>query len=99
MADQAMKVLLAQKWSDSKDPTGWWMSEKLDGVRSVPHAVHGYACALLTCVTMMLWYNSAYWTGSTFYSRQGNKFHAPAFFTADLPKTPLDGELWCGRGL
>jgi hypothetical protein len=33
MADQAMKVLLAQKWSDSKDPTGWWMSEKLDGVR------------------------------------------------------------------
>jgi len=41
----------------------------------------------------------AYWTGSTFYSRNGNKFHAPKFFTEDLPKTPLDGELWCGRGL
>ena len=24
---------------------------------------------------------------------------APAFFTKDLPSTPLDGELWCGRGL
>lgn len=90
------------------DPTGYWISEKLDGVR-------------------------AYWSGSAFYSRQGNQFFAPPFFTKDLPKTvcpattfvatvrataplqlfsvatylslrcflwqPLDGELWCGRGL
>jgi DNA ligase-1 len=28
-----LPVLLAQKWEDT-DPTGWWMSEKLDGVRS-----------------------------------------------------------------
>ncbi|CAJ1375013.1 unnamed protein product [Effrenium voratum] len=27
-------VLLAKKWED-EDPTGWWMSEKLDGVRAV----------------------------------------------------------------
>jgi DNA ligase-1 len=26
-------VLLAQTWDESVDPTGWWMSEKLDGVR------------------------------------------------------------------
>lgn len=28
-------VLLAQKWdlAEGPDPTGWWMSEKLDGVR------------------------------------------------------------------
>jgi len=25
--------LLADKWEDGKDPTGWYMSEKLDGVR------------------------------------------------------------------
>jgi hypothetical protein len=31
---------------------GWWMSEKLDGVR-------------------------AYWSGSNFYSRNGNRFPAP----------------------
>ena len=40
----------------------------------------------------------AYWSGGTFYSRNGNVFPAPAFFTKDLPKEPLDGELWGGRG-
>lgn len=29
------KVLLAQKWEADVDPTGWWMSEKLDGVRAI----------------------------------------------------------------
>ncbi len=28
------KVLLAQKWTEEVDPTGWYMSEKLDGVRA-----------------------------------------------------------------
>jgi DNA ligase-1 len=27
-------VLLANKWDECHDPTGWWMSEKLDGVRA-----------------------------------------------------------------
>jgi DNA ligase-1 len=27
-------VLLAHKWEQGMDPTGWWMSEKLDGVRA-----------------------------------------------------------------
>lgn len=76
-AQDASSVLLAHKYEPDKknaiDPTGWWMSEKLDGVR-------------------------AYWSGSTFYSRNGNVFPAPAFFTKDLPKEPLDGELWGGRG-
>ena len=36
----------------------------------------------------------AYWSGSNFYSRQGHMFHAPDFFKEDLPKIPLDGELW-----
>lgn len=31
--DTAPPVLLAHKWED-EDPTGWWMSEKLDGVRA-----------------------------------------------------------------
>lgn len=26
-------ILLAKKWTPDIDPTGWWMSEKLDGVR------------------------------------------------------------------
>jgi len=39
----------------------------------------------------------AYWTGTEFLSRQGNKFYAPSWFTAWLPKIPLDGELWLAR--
>ncbi|MDP2341048.1 MAG: DNA ligase [Deltaproteobacteria bacterium] len=65
-------VLLAHKWENDIDPRGWWMSEKLDGVR-------------------------AWWTGTEFMSRLGNKFFAPSWFTASLPPHLLDGELWLGR--
>ena len=68
-------VLLAEKWTPDVDPTGCWMSEKLDGVR-------------------------AYWNGEAFYSRNGNMFAAPAWFTDLLPKNvSLDGELYVGPGL
>ena len=40
----------------------------------------------------------AIWDGKTFYTRRGNEINAPAWFTKDLPKTTLDGELWLGRG-
>src|ERR1041384_521678 len=65
-------VLLAESWDNATDLTGWWMSEKLDGVR-------------------------AYWDGKQFFSRLGNTYHAPDWFVAGLPDTPLDGELWGGR--
>ncbi len=39
----------------------------------------------------------AYWTGDRFLSRQGNVYHAPAWFTHNLPNVPLDGELWIDR--
>lgn len=68
-----MKLLLAKPWTADKDPTGWWMSEKLDGVR-------------------------AYWDGRRFVSRLGNEFFAPDWFKSKLPVTPLDGELFVGRG-
>jgi len=67
-------VLLAEKWTPATDPTGCWMSEKLDGVR-------------------------AYWDGESFYSRNGNRFAAPSWFTDLLPAdTTLDGELYMGPG-
>jgi DNA ligase-1 len=65
-------LLLAHPWENDLDLTGWWMSEKLDGVR-------------------------AYWDGKRFWSRLGNEFMAPEWFTAALPDSPLDGELWGGR--
>ena len=33
-AGKAPPVLLAHKWEVDHDPTGWWMSEKLDGIRA-----------------------------------------------------------------
>lgn len=39
----------------------------------------------------------AYWDGKQFLSRLGNVFVAPEWFTAGLPTTPLDGELWLER--
>ncbi len=65
-------LLLAESWDNVTDPAGWWLSEKLDGVR-------------------------AYWDGKQFWSRLGNLFHAPDWFTAGLPDIPLDGELWLDR--
>jgi DNA ligase-1 len=40
----------------------------------------------------------AYWDGTQLLTRAGNVIHAPAWFTARWPATPLDGELWAGRG-
>ena len=39
----------------------------------------------------------AFWNGSEFYSRNGNKFFAPEWFTKDFPICQLDGELFAGR--
>ncbi|KAI7827154.1 hypothetical protein BC939DRAFT_445927 [Gamsiella multidivaricata] len=76
MAYDAQQVILAHSWTEDSgiDPAGYWMAEKLDGIR-------------------------AYFDGTHFYSRAGNKFLAPPFFSENLPKDqPLDGELWLGRG-
>lgn len=69
-----VSVLLAHKYKEGEtNPVGWWLSEKLDGVR-------------------------AYWNGRCFYSRLGNAFFAPSWFTKGLPKDMhLDGELFGGR--
>jgi DNA ligase 1 len=40
----------------------------------------------------------AVWDGKQLKTRQGNVINAPKWFTKDLPKTSLDGELWLGRG-
>ncbi|MDP2680275.1 MAG: DNA ligase [Rhodoferax sp.] len=40
----------------------------------------------------------AFWDGQYLRFRSGLPIAAPDWFTAGLPKTPLDGELWLGRG-
>ena len=39
-----------------------------------------------------------YWNGRQLISRGGVPIAAPAWFTAGWPSTPIDGELWAGRG-
>jgi DNA ligase-1 len=39
-----------------------------------------------------------YWDGETLRTRSGAIIPVPAWFTARWPKTPMDGELWAGRG-
>ena len=40
----------------------------------------------------------ALWDGATLRFRSGRVIAAPTWFTAKLPTTALDGELWLGRG-
>jgi DNA ligase-1 len=40
----------------------------------------------------------AVWDGEVLRFRSGRTINAPAWFVAGLPKQPLDGELWIGRG-
>jgi DNA ligase-1 len=39
----------------------------------------------------------AYWDGKVLQFKSGRVIAAPAWFTAALPRTALDGELWLGR--
>ncbi len=39
-----------------------------------------------------------WWDGENLLSRGGNIYHAPDWFTDQLPDYVLDGELWIGRG-
>ena len=66
-------LMQAKLWPAGQDPSGYLVSEKLDGVR-------------------------AFWDGQSLRFRSGLPIAAPAWFTAALPPTALDGELWLGRG-
>ena len=39
-----------------------------------------------------------YWDGQKLLTRGGQIINAPVWFTANWPSTPMDGELWAGRG-
>ena len=39
-----------------------------------------------------------FWDGQKLLTRGGQAISAPAWFTANWPATPMDGELWAGRG-
>ncbi|MBS0344130.1 MAG: DNA ligase [Proteobacteria bacterium] len=39
-----------------------------------------------------------YWDGKQLLLRSGEKVAVPAWFTANWPRQPMDGEIWVGRG-
>ena len=39
-----------------------------------------------------------HWDGQALWTRGGHRVEAPGWFTAGWPATPMDGELWLGRG-
>lgn len=38
------------------------------------------------------------WTGKALYTRDGTRLAVPAYFVRGFPSSPLDGELYLGRG-
>ncbi|MEQ3635102.1 DNA ligase [Alcanivorax sp.] len=70
---QPPALQLAQTYEQGVALQGYWVSEKLDGVR-------------------------AYWDGERLISKGGHVINAPSWFVRGYPGTPMDGELWMGRG-
>ena len=80
---------------------GWFMSEKLDGIRAfwdggISRGIPAHK---------IKWANTAkdyrlkeLPTATGLWSRYGKVIHAPDFWLDKMPPVPCDGELYCGRG-
>ena len=92
-------LMLAQTYKPAKYlVSGWFLSEKCDGKRAYWDSGVSRGCL----ATEVPWANTikdkkpVVCTG--LYTRAGKVIHAPDWFLNELPKIPLDGELYCGRG-
>jgi len=88
-------VMLAHNYID-QDPTGYWMSEKMDGMRAFWDGgiTRGYEKHTVP------WSHKTrpYDLSTGLWSRYGNPIYAPDWWLDGLPKNhPLDGELWIDR--
>lgn len=88
---------LCHKYDPQKHFVGnWFLSTKLDGIRAFWDG--GVTSGILA--NQVPWANTEkdkreiICTG--LWSRYGKVIHAPAWWTAHIPKIPLDGELYCG---
>lgn len=90
-------VLLAKSYED-QNIAGWFLSEKLDGVRAL-----WLPWTRGRSSNDIPWFNRAKdsreYICSGLWSRLGKTFAAPKWFLDKLPEHPLDGELFLGRGL
>lgn len=91
-------LMLAQTWIPAKQHiTGWFMSEKLDGIRAFWDGgiSRGYTTAEIPWCNTVKDKRMEIATG--LWSRTGKIIHAPGWWVDKLPELVLDGEL-CGLG-
>ena len=95
-------LMLAHNFEEEKHSIGgWFMSEKLDGMR----AFWDGGLTRGKYATDVEWANTEKHTRylrpvvcTGLWSRYGQVIHAPDWFLDDLPNYTLDGELYAGRG-
>ena len=92
-------LLLAQTYKPAKYlVSGWFLSEKLDGKRAYWDGGISRGCL----ATEVPWANTIKDKKPTIatglWTRAGKIIYAPDWWLNDLPRIPLDGELWIGRG-
>lgn len=93
-------LMLAQDYQPHMNLSGWYASEKLDGQRAYWDG--GITRGLPK--SDVPWANTekdgryrAKPVATGLWSRYGNVIHAPDWWLDQLPKMPLDGELWVRR--
>lgn len=99
-------LMLGKNYDPDKNKiAGFYMSEKLDGIRAfwdggisrgVPTTSVPWASVLNPKTGQLKTKIKEMATG--LWSRYGNPIAAPDWFLNELPCCPLDGELWAGRG-
>lgn len=97
MSEKRELVMLAKESKGEEDISGWYWSEKLDGMR----VLWDGGVSRDMEIGVVPWANlgkgdTALATG--LWSRYGNPVYAPDWFLNALPTCILDGELFGGRG-
>jgi len=92
-------LMQAHKYKPTKhDIICWFLSEKLDGMRCFWDG--GITTGLYAC--NVPWANTAKdkhkFKATGLWTRKGKVIHAPKWWIDELPRIPLDGELFVGRG-
>jgi DNA ligase-1 len=90
-------LMLAQQYNKKQNVGGWFCSTKLDGMR----AFWDGGITIGKAVNQIPWadvgpMDSRPCTG--LWSRLRKPIMCPAWWSAGLPRIPLDGELWMGNG-
>lgn len=97
MSDRREFLMLSKTSKGTEDIAGWYLSEKLDGMRCFWDG----GVSRDVPIDEVPWSNLGKGTSATatgLWSRYANPIYAPDWFLNSLPACPLDGELYAGRG-